>query len=155
MGARLRFGESLDYVYRNRARGWTPIGRLIDRIYLGSPGWQGIRARKRNLEHVLLETIERMHAAGEPIRLLDVATGHGRYVLETLDRLRQIPIAAELRDWDQKNVDAARQMARDMEIEHVVFARGDAFDRASLESIRPAPTLVIVSGLYELSRTMP
>jgi hypothetical protein len=30
------------------------------------------------------------------------------------------------------------------------FVQGDAFDRASLASVTPAPTLAVVSGLYEL-----
>ena len=39
-------GEMLDYVYENRASGWGPLGRWIDRIYLDSIGWRGIRERR-------------------------------------------------------------------------------------------------------------
>src|SRR3970282_1803867 len=31
-------GQSLDYVYANTPRGITPLGRLLDRIYLNSVG---------------------------------------------------------------------------------------------------------------------
>jgi hypothetical protein len=39
-------GSTLDYVYRNQARGAAGSARLIDRQYLDSIGWRGIRQRK-------------------------------------------------------------------------------------------------------------
>src|SRR5215831_8806190 len=41
-------GLSLDYVYKNEPTGWSPLGRLIDKSYLNSIGWRGIRQRKAN-----------------------------------------------------------------------------------------------------------
>jgi hypothetical protein len=46
-------GSTLDYVYRNQPTGVTPLGRLIDRNYLGSIGWRGIRQRKVHIEELL------------------------------------------------------------------------------------------------------
>src|SRR5688572_6109475 len=46
-------GPSLDYVYENRPRGLTPLGKLIDRFYLNTIGWRGVRQRKQNLQHLL------------------------------------------------------------------------------------------------------
>jgi alpha-beta hydrolase superfamily lysophospholipase len=43
-------GSTLDYVYRNQARGRTPLGRFIDRTYLDAIGWRGIRQRKLDVE---------------------------------------------------------------------------------------------------------
>src|SRR5215469_15443787 len=54
-------GRTLDYVYENKPRGCTPLGRAIDRAYLNSIGWRGIRVRKANLQTVLHEAIERTH----------------------------------------------------------------------------------------------
>ena len=84
-------GESLDYVYENRPRGTSPLGRVIDRQYLGAIGWRGIRQRRVHLERLLGEAIARTHAAGRPVRLLDVAAGPGRYLLETLHRFPAVP----------------------------------------------------------------
>jgi hypothetical protein len=81
---------------------------------------------------------------------LDIASGAGRYVLETLHHLRHIPISAVLRDYKQENLDAVRRRAKELDLSNVVVARGDAFDQASLAAITPRPTLAIVSGLYEL-----
>ena len=46
-------GSTLDYVYRNQPRGAGPLGRLIDRNYLNSIGWRGIRQRKLHIEELL------------------------------------------------------------------------------------------------------
>ncbi|PYJ50389.1 MAG: hypothetical protein DME83_09615, partial [Verrucomicrobia bacterium] len=39
-------GLSLDYVYKNQPHGTTSVGRLIDKSYLNSIGWRGIRQRR-------------------------------------------------------------------------------------------------------------
>jgi alpha-beta hydrolase superfamily lysophospholipase len=143
-------GRTLDYVYENKPRGVTPLGRAIDRGYLESIGWRGIRARKVNLQNILRAAIESIHAEGRPVRLLDIASGPGRYDLETVRDLKHIPITALLRDYKVENVEAARGLADDLGLKNVTTAKGDAFDRASLASITPKPTVAIVSGLYEL-----
>src|SRR5436190_4647564 len=104
-------GLTLDYVYENRARGTTPLGRLIDRNYLNSPGWRGIRERKKNLETVLRRVIQQVHDEGLPVRIVDVAAGGGRYVLEAMHALPQISMTALLRDYKRENVEAARRLA--------------------------------------------
>ena len=143
-------GKTLDYVYENRAQGITPLGRLIDRSYLNSIGWRGIRQRKLHLERLLQATIEETHAAGRSVRLLDIAAGPGRYLLETMRRLAHIPMTAVLRDYKDENLEAARKLAVELGVTNVTVVQGDAFDRASLAAVTPRPTLAIVSGLYEL-----
>ena len=143
-------GLSLDYVYKNQPRGTTPVGRLIDKSYLNSIGWRGIRQRRAHLEKSLKSTIEKTHRNGCPVRILDIAAGPGRYVLETLRMCQEIPVSAILRDYKQENIDAARALAQEFGLNNVKVERGDAFDRGSLASIQPHATIGIVSGLYEL-----
>jgi alpha-beta hydrolase superfamily lysophospholipase/SAM-dependent methyltransferase len=143
-------GVMLDYIYENQARGVTPLGRLIDRSYLNAIGWRGIRVRRALLERALRSTIEQTHAAGRPVRLLDIAAGPGRYVLETIRKLTAIPISAVLRDDRQENLDAAARLRDDLGLADVRVELGDAFDRAAVAAVTPRPTIAIVSGLYEL-----
>ena len=58
---------SLDYVYKNEPRGSFGVGRLIDKSYLNSIGWRGIRLRKANLEKSLRQVVEMVHKNGAPI----------------------------------------------------------------------------------------
>jgi len=143
-------GRTLDYVYENRPQGATPVGRAIDRSYLNSIGWRGIRERKVNLQKILHATIEKVRAQGKPVNLLDIASGPGRYVLETVKELPGIPTAVQLRDYKPENVDAARHLAVELELKNVTVTQGDAFNRASLAAVTPKPNIAIVSGLFEL-----
>lgn len=143
-------GRSLDYVYANRPQGSTRLGKLIDASYLNSVGWRGIRERKRNLESALREVISNLRDKGRAIRILDIAAGSGRYVLETMAAMRPLEMSALLRDYREENVAAARALAEELGLGDVRVELGDAFDRASLSVTEPKATIAIVSGLYEL-----
>ena len=143
-------GRSLDYVYENQPRGLGFIGRTIDRNYLDAIGWRGIRMRRRHLEKLLAETIDRIAESGQAVRLLDVATGCGRYVLNVLQAQNGREISALLRDYTPANLEQGRALAAAMGLTNVRFEQGDAFDAESIRSAAPRPNLAIVSGLYEL-----
>jgi alpha-beta hydrolase superfamily lysophospholipase/SAM-dependent methyltransferase len=143
-------GLTLDYVYENRPRGTTPLGRMIDRSYLNSIGWRGIRVRREHLERTLRQAIETTRAAGRPVQILDIAAGPGRYVLETVRRMPEANAAVVLRDYKPENIEAARKLAAGYGLANVTAVYGDAFDADSLAAVTPRPTIAIVSGLYEL-----
>ncbi|KAB2920615.1 MAG: bifunctional alpha/beta hydrolase/class I SAM-dependent methyltransferase [Dechloromonas sp.] len=143
-------GSTLDYVYRNTPTGCGPLGRAIDRQYLDAIGWKGIRQRKLHIEELLRATLERLQNEGKPLRVLDVAAGHGRYVLEALDRGPR-PESILLRDFSDLNVRQGAALIAEKGLTAIArFIQGDAFDRASLAAVTPRPTVGIVSGLYEL-----
>ncbi len=152
LGWRMGFdsGSSLDYIYENRARGSLLLGRLIDRIYLNNPAWVGIRQRKANIEKLLRDAIERIRSKGAAVRILDVAAGQGRYVLETLASLADRNFTAVLRDYTDANVEAGRTLAAPYGLPGITFEKADAFNPESYTSLDPPPNIVIVSGLFEL-----
>jgi hypothetical protein len=143
-------GLSLDYVYENKPRGLTPLGRLIDKSYLNSIGWRGIRQRKLNLKDALTKAVTGLHGQNEAIRILDIAAGAGRYVIETMHSLNYIPMSALLRDYREENVAAIQALAQEFGLTNVTALRGDAFDENSIAATSPKPTIGLVSGLYEL-----
>jgi alpha-beta hydrolase superfamily lysophospholipase len=144
-------GSTLDYVYRNEPQGYGPLGRLIDRNYLNSIGWRGIRQRKVNVEELLRAAMQNLGDKGMPVRVVDIAAGHGRY---DLDAIASSPVAAEsilLRDYSDLNVAAGQQLIAERGLAGIArFEKGDAFDRDGLAALDPPPTLAVVSGLYEL-----
>src|SRR5947207_127646 len=163
-------GSMLDYVYENRARGKLVVGKLMDRVYLNSAGWAGIRQRKLNVERLLHEAIERVSETGAQPHIVDVATGQGRYVIDALTkyhrlqpvcspndgehdyRLKSVPpnVTALLRDYDTANVEAARALAAERGLKSVRCEQADAFNEASYALLNPGPNIAIVSGLFEL-----
>ena len=105
-------GSTLDYVYRNSPSGFGPLGRLVDKVYLESIGWRGIRQRKIHLEELLRATMGRIARRGMPVRVLDIAAGHGRYVLDALEGSAIKPDSVLLRDYSDLNVEAGRALIR-------------------------------------------
>lgn len=144
-------GSTLDYVYRNQPQGKLGIGKVFDRNYLQSIGWRGIRQRKVHIEELLEQAMQQLQAAQMPIHMMDIAAGHGRYVLDAIAQSRVKPDSVLLRDYSDINVRDGRALIAERGLEQMVrFESGDAFDRASLAAVQPAPTLAVISGLYEL-----
>ncbi len=144
-------GSTLDYVYRNRVEGVTPLGRAIDANYLNAIGWRGIRQRKLHIEELLRESMRRVRESGQPVHVLDIAAGHGRYVLEALTRNEQPPASILLRDYSDINVREGSALIEQKGLGRIVrFEKADAFDRAGIAAVTPKPTISFVSGLYEL-----
>ncbi len=142
-------GLMLDYVYRNEAQGVGPIGRAIDRVYLDSPGWKGIRARGQLVMRAIGQEIGDQLDAGRAPAVADLACGGGRYALTALAGFRGKPVEARLSDYEAANVRAASSLARDLGV-HARIEQADAFATTDLDRIGFAPTLVVISGLHEI-----
>jgi len=142
-------GEMLDYVYQNQARGCGPLGRLIDRIYLDSVGWRGIRERRASLVRTLTAIVLSRRALGLPTRIVDVAAGPGRYLLDLAEALGGDDLEIECRDFDMDALVQGRALAARRGLRNITYAQHDALDTAQLARIQPADVIVI-SGLYEI-----
>lgn len=144
-------GSTLDYVYEDEARGLGPGGRLIDRQFLDAIGWRGIRQRKIHLEELIGKALARLKAEGRSLRVLDIAAGHGRYVLDAAMACDAKPESIRLQDYSPINVEKGTALIAERGLQDIAaFHRADAFDTEGLAAVEPRPTLAIVSGLYEL-----
>ncbi|WP_312949348.1 bifunctional alpha/beta hydrolase/class I SAM-dependent methyltransferase [Agrobacterium sp.] len=144
-------GSTLDYIYEDDARGLGPGGRLIDRQFLNAIGWRGIRQRKVHLQELIGNAFARLKAEGKPVRVLDIAAGHGRYILDAVAASDVRPDGIRLQDYSPINVEKGGAMIAERGLSDIAsFHRADAFDTAGLAAIEPKPTLAVVSGLYEL-----
>ncbi len=143
-------GASLDYVYRNQAGGRLLIGKSIDRGYLDAIGWRGIRLRKVQLQQALADLVKQ-HRGAQPLRILDIAAGAGRYVLETVKRFQDCDIQITLRDFAPHNLEQAKQLAACLHLKNAItYQLRDAFSTDSYPQDEGPYDIVIVSGLYEL-----
>lgn len=144
-------GSTLDYVYRNQPCGKGKLGEWIDRNYLDAIGWRGIRQRKQHAEELLRLAIQHLRAQQCRVHIVDIAAGHGRYILEALQGLEQLPDSILLRDYSELNVQQGSALIAEKGLDEIArFVQGDAFDRQGLAALDPRPTLAVVSGLYEL-----
>lgn len=144
-------GQSLAYVYRNRANGRLLIGKLIDRGYLDAIGWRGVRLRLQHLGLAIAKAMAQLRSNGMPVRIADIAAGPGTYLLDAIEHSGAQPEAIVLRDFVEANVASGRHEIERRGLQNIArFDRADAFDPASIAAIAPLPTLTVVSGLYEL-----
>ena len=143
-------GSTLDYVYQNQPQGTNAFGRLVDKNYLNAIGWRGIRQRKANIVKAINLAMTKLREVGKPVDVLDIASGHGRYVLAALTAENH-PDSVRLRDYSQINVAAGRKLIAERGLQEIVsFDEVNAFDPANYQVLTPRPTLGIVSGLHEL-----
>jgi len=144
-------GSSLDYVYRNCPEGLGFFGRWLDRNYLDAPGWRGIRVRKQNVEALLQSAIGLRKREGQPVTILDIAAGHGRYVLDAMEPCRDLVDRVLLRDYCPRNVAVGDKRITERGMQDIAtFQRADAFQRDNFLLLRGQYGIAVVSGLYEL-----
>ncbi|MEY2874879.1 MAG: hypothetical protein RLZZ373_2250 [Pseudomonadota bacterium] len=143
-------GASLDHVYRHTAGGQHGVGRILDRRYLETVGARALRQRQQHLQRALTDLIA-AHPANLAVRILDIAAGGGRYVLETAKRFQDRPMWITLRDTAPASLDAARRLAESLALNHTVDCQcRDALSPDSYPVDESLQDIVIVSGLYEL-----
>jgi len=133
-------GTMVDYVYRDKAHGITPIGTLVDRVMLDHPVWRGVRGRRR-----LLIGQARAALAERPGQVLfDLAAGPGSYLFE-MPRDGAAYWAGD-RDPDELARGRARADAEGRDDIH--FVQSDAFDPATWPVTEP--DLLVTSGFFDL-----
>ena len=141
-------GVTLDYVYHNEPAGKSIVGKMIDKNYLNSIGWRGIRERKKNIEAMIEEKIKTLHNRGEEVRILDIAGGPARYLIEIADKFRDIHV--QVRDYQEQNIEEGRALAKQRGLENISYQQSDAFDMKSYNKEAYSPNIVIISGVFEL-----
>lgn len=141
-------GESLDCVYQNTPAGSHVFGKLVDKIYLSSPAWEGIRQRKSILSKLLNKYLTASRS--KEIKVLDIAAGNGRYLLETLTSLEKENLHIELRDYSEDNIRLMQEKVETLSlVDQVDVVKADAFSADSYKE-RSKYNFAVASGLFEL-----
>jgi len=141
-------GLMLDYIYNNQPSGSLLLGKWIDRLYLGNPGWQSIRQRKANLKEHLKKAIQENESKSVRTVILDIASGPARYLIEVLKETGG-NVSAMCQDIDARWMEEGRKIAGREGVRNITFNKGDAFDRESLLRVSPAPNIIVSSGFYD------
>ena len=145
----LTSGKMLDYIYRNQPSGRLIIGKSIDRSFLNDPGWEAVRSRRKNLEMLLVESIEKLRKEKRSVFLVDIASGPADYILSVLDKVQGHDIQAFCQDYEARWVEEGKRKAEDRHIKNIRFQQGDAFNRPALLKITPRPNVIVSSGFYD------
>jgi 2-polyprenyl-3-methyl-5-hydroxy-6-metoxy-1,4-benzoquinol methylase len=140
-------GVMLDHVYKNKAGGKLVVGKVIDRFYLNTVGWKGIRLRKILLMEYLSRVLAAKAAEKSSVRYLDIACGGAEYDMEVLKHADSVKVRAELRDYKQENIEKAKHNAEIHGVKNVTFKQADALDAGNYKD---KWDIVVVSGFWEI-----
>jgi alpha-beta hydrolase superfamily lysophospholipase/SAM-dependent methyltransferase len=143
-------GISLDHVYKNKATGDLGLGQVIDHFYINAVGWKGIRARRVHIRETLEGCINNLIKEGKPVRIMDIGSGPGRYLQETVKKFEKQDVKALLRDFAPANIEEAKEISKEIGCTNAEFVVADAFDPESYQKQEFRPNILIVSGLFEL-----
>ena len=141
-------GVTLDYVYKNEPSGVTWLGKMIDKNYLQSIGWKGIRKRKVNMIAETKAKIALLQEKGEQVRILDIAGGPARYLIEIAEVYPEVEV--QVRDYQAQNVEEGRTLAKERNLSNITYVQSDAFDVDNYDPQGYRPNIVIISGVFEL-----
>lgn len=143
-------GVNFDYIYENRASGYTWVGKFIDRILLNLPAAKATRARKQSLVEIIRNEIASNMKKGIKTRIVDLASGPARYLIEALTNETAQYVEVLCLDLDHHSVRRGRLLARNLP---VLYKRGNALRISKLKRISERrawrPNLVVMSGFYE------
>lgn len=143
-------GISLDHVYKNKAKGDLLIGKIIDYFYINAVGWKGIRARRVHMREALNHAIDSLLSQGKAVRIMDIGSGPGRYLLETAKKYENKDVKVLLRDYSEANVNEGKAIAKELGVTNSEHMQADAFDPKTYQAQAFKPNILIVSGLFEL-----
>ncbi len=140
-------GKMLDYIYKNEPSGRLFIGKIIDKIYLDHPGWQDVRNRKNNLVLNLKEAVNLTLKEKGEARILDVASGPARYIIETLEAFKGQNVTAEIRDLDIRWLMEAKETAKSRGID-IEYKSANALEESDFQ-FNKNPDIIVASGFYD------
>ncbi len=143
-------GLNFDHIYRNEAKGYMRFGRLIDKILLNLPSAKATRHRKAKIIEIQKTEIKKNIFFGRKTRIVDLASGPGRYLIEAITDENKNHVEALCLDIDKRNLEFGKKLAGEKPL---LFKRANALRLGHFKKLSEKtawiPNLVLCSGLYE------
>jgi SAM-dependent methyltransferase len=137
------------HIYKNKAKGYTILGKAVDRILLNFPSAKATRNRKNNISKIVKREINNNIKRNRKTRIVDLASGPATYLLELITKNNEDWVEILCLDVDKRSLMLGRKMSAGKPF---LFKRGDAarlhpFIRIS-NARKWKPNLVLASGLF-------
>jgi SAM-dependent methyltransferase len=146
-------GYNFDHMYENRSEGAGPIGKLIDRVLLNLPAVQATRSRRISINKILTNEIENHKIENKTTRIVDIACGAGRYLLDISQTFQGESVETLGVDYDLKSIARGQDLAQKYSVPEssLRFFRGNIFRLQLLKrfgkNIEWRPNIIVSSGL--------
>lgn len=143
-------GINFDHMYQNVPRGSSALGAFIDRVLLNLPSVRATRHRKEIIIKILQNEVANNLVLRRKTRILDIASGPARYLVELLNEYNQEQIEILCIDRDRKSLNFGKILSQGKPIR---YTRADVLKSAHLKNLAKKvswpPNIVLISGLFE------
>lgn len=143
-------GISFDYIYRSKPTGYNMFGKIIDWILLNLPSAKATKERKKIFCDLIEKEISKNRSDNKKTRIVDLASGVSRYILDVIKYANQDFVEALALDIDRAPLKRGSELAINKPI---LFKKFDIFKMDKLHAFSKKkkwiPNLFIASGLYE------
>ena len=143
-------GINFDHMYQNVPNGKNLLGVFIDRVLLNLPSVKATRHRKEIIIKILQNEVANNIVLKRKTRILDIASGPARYLVELLSGYNQDQIEILCIDKDRKSLNFGKILSKGKPIR---YTRADVLKSAHLKRLAKKiswlANIVLISGLFE------
>ncbi len=146
-------GYNFDHMYENKSEGTGLIGKIIDRALLNLPAVQATRSRRSCIKKILANEIENHEIENKTTRIMDIACGAGRYLLDVNQMFQGKNVETLGVDYDLKSIARGEKLAQKYNVSQssLRFFRGNVFRLRLLKKLGKnidwRPNIIVSSGL--------
>lgn len=142
-------GITFDKIYQNTPRGYSLFGTLVEYILLRLPVSKATRNRQINLKRIINQEIENNFLHGKRTKILNLASGPARYLLELISNKNREHVEILCLDEDLHCISLGRYLSGKLPVR---FLKANVFKLNHLKRIgkrkKWVPNLILASGLY-------
>lgn len=144
-------GLNIDHMYRNRAKGITRLGKFIDNVLLNLPAVKATRNKKDIIMKILRNEIENNIILDKKTKILDIASGPARYIVDVITSYTHDKIEVLCLDSNRKSINFGRALAGKKPIR---YTKANVFNLRHLKSLsrklKWIPNILITTGFFEM-----
>ncbi|NQU94845.1 MAG: class I SAM-dependent methyltransferase family protein [Candidatus Omnitrophica bacterium] len=151
IGGKADSGLNIDHMYRNRPKGVTRVGKFVDGVLLNLPSVKATRRKKDIIMKILRNEIANNILLNKKSKILDIASGPARYIVDVLTTYNQDKIDVLCLDSDKRSINFGKALAGKRPIR---YAKANVFKLAHLKALSRRiswiPNIIITTGFFEM-----
>jgi len=144
-------GLNIDHMYRKSPKGITFFGRLLDSVLLNLPSVKATRIKKNIITKILQNEVSNNIVLGKKTRIIDLASGPARYLVDLIDKSNYDNIEALCLDSDKRSINYGKILAHKKPIR---YTKANVFKLGMLkhfsEKVHWIPNIIMATGFFEL-----
>jgi len=146
-------GLNIDHMYRKSPKGISFFGRFLDSILLNLPSVKATRVKKDIIIKILQNEVANNVVLGKKTRIIDLASGPARYLVDLINESNHGSIEALCLDSDKRSINYGKILAHKKPIR---YTKANVFRLGALkhfsDRVHWIPNVVIATGFFEMQK---